>query len=362
MTQAVKFSTDQSDTLEGLGIPFGGPVNGTDFDGEFFTKNTDFSLDWFQERPLLYHHGLDDAVQAIPVGRVKSFEVRDDLGIWTKVQLDRSSKYFDAIKDLVGKGKLFFSSGSIQHLVKKLGSGEYTRWPWVELSLTPNPSNLLAVVSPDTAQKHFKSVGLTFTIPIAGSYSDRAVGSYESRIWELSQALNHRDPTLPDGYPDYFAEIVSTHPDFVLVRLSSPDAFGKSHESYWKVEYECCADPDCPDCPVLGDREQVSKAFVPSGALLKEAPLVTYGELSGKFAAALLRRTKDVVERRVAEGRDLSRSNKRSLLTAADALDEASRGIKSILVGSSAEAESNDHVKLSLEYSHLKAAILQQEQ
>ncbi len=160
---AVKFADGADDVIEGPGMPFGGPFNGQDAYGEHFTKSTDFALSWFPDdgRPLLYHHGLDSDAAIVPVGRVKGYEIKADIGVWTRAQLDKSSEYFGAIKELVKAGKLFFSSGAMAHLVEvDRKSGEIRRWPWVELSLTPTPANLLATVDFATATKHYKSAGL----------------------------------------------------------------------------------------------------------------------------------------------------------------------------------------------------------
>ena len=167
--EAVKFVDGSDNLIEGPGIPFGGPLvgrdgQGRDLHGEFFTAKTDLALDWFDARPLLYHHGLDGDLQIVPVGVVKSWETKADVGVWTQAQLDESNEYFDAIRDLVRQGKLFFSSGSMPHLVKTdRKTGEIVRWPWVELSLTPSPANPYATVDEATAEKHFKSVGLAAT-------------------------------------------------------------------------------------------------------------------------------------------------------------------------------------------------------
>ncbi len=157
---ALKFVPGSDTEIEGLGAPYGGPFNGRDLDGEKFTKSTDFCLDWFPVRPLIYNHGLDAEAGTSVVGSVKSWEV-EDAGLWVKAQLDKSSQYFDAIKQLVEDGKLFFSSGAMSHLVQKSAkTGEIKRWPWVELSLTPTPANLLATLDFATAEKHFKSAGI----------------------------------------------------------------------------------------------------------------------------------------------------------------------------------------------------------
>lgn len=157
-SHAVKMTDDG--WIEGPGMPFGGPFNGKDVDGEFFSTKTNFAFDWFPERPLLYHHGLDKDAGISVVGRVKSWESKTDLGIWTKAQLETSNEYFEAIKELVRQGKLYFSSGTMRHLVKVNKSGEIERWPWVELSLTPAPANLLAEVEMTAAEKHFDVAGI----------------------------------------------------------------------------------------------------------------------------------------------------------------------------------------------------------
>lgn len=162
--KAVKMVDGSEDVLEGLGMPWGGPFNnGRDLDGERFTPKTDFVTEWFGKgaRPLLFHHGMDEDAGTTVVGRVTDWAVKTDMGVWTQAQLDKQSKYFAAIKDLIAAGKLYFSSGAMQHLVQlDAKSKEIKRWPWVELSLTPTPSNLLATVDLATAKAHLKAINV----------------------------------------------------------------------------------------------------------------------------------------------------------------------------------------------------------
>lgn len=133
------------DTIEGLAFPFGS----IDTDGETFTKATDLCEDWFPAgRPLLYAHGLDPAHKAAKVGRQTEYETREE-GIWAQAQLDKNARYRKAIDRLVDEGKLGYSSGAYAHLATKNAKGELTRWPWVELSLTPMPAN------PETLGVHY---------------------------------------------------------------------------------------------------------------------------------------------------------------------------------------------------------------
>jgi len=163
-TRAVKFADGRQDLIEGLAIPYGGPLGGKDLEGEYFGPDTDFALQWYDRRPLLYHHGLDSGAEIVPIGQqVKAWT--SDVGVWARAQLDRSNRYAEEIRKLVEEGRLFFSSGALPHLVRKTADGHITRWPWVELSLTPTPANPYAVVDMATAKARFQAVGLKFYSP-----------------------------------------------------------------------------------------------------------------------------------------------------------------------------------------------------
>jgi len=151
--EPVKFLKGTDDVIEGLAIPFGGPFAGplvggrdnVDLDGDAFTKSTDFAFEWFPDgRPVIYEHGLDRATKTVVSGRQTEHELIDE-GVWAKAQLDRSARYFSTITRLIKQGKLFFSSGAMPHLVEQDRSTKHiNRWPWVELSLTTTPANLMA--------------------------------------------------------------------------------------------------------------------------------------------------------------------------------------------------------------------------
>ncbi len=146
MDTAVKFVKGSDTLIEGLAIPFGGPIAGKDLDGEDFGPDTDFALDWFPHgRPVIYHHGVDSAMKTAVQGRQLEHEITDE-GLWARAQLDTSAKYHATVSRLIAAGKLFFSSGAMSHLVETDEAGHIKRWPWMELSLTPTPANPLAVV------------------------------------------------------------------------------------------------------------------------------------------------------------------------------------------------------------------------
>lgn len=140
---AMKFAEGTDNIIEGLAVPFGGPKGGKDLQGEAFGPDTDLALEWFPEegRPVIYHHGLDEGMKTALVGR-QIERAMQDAGHWVKVQLDKRNRYFEQIRQMVERGELSFSSGSLGHLVEvEKESGSIKSWPWVELSLTPTPAN-----------------------------------------------------------------------------------------------------------------------------------------------------------------------------------------------------------------------------
>ena len=127
--------------IEGLAIPYG-----RDLDGEAFTKDTDLALDWYDSRPLLMQHGQSPVFGLSKVGRVTKVEARED-GLWAEAIIEASSRYKERLRKLVEDGHLSFSSGSSSNYTNKATDGTIRAWPFVELSLVPNPANPNAVAA-----------------------------------------------------------------------------------------------------------------------------------------------------------------------------------------------------------------------
>lgn len=115
-----------------------GSADQTDLEGEYFTKDTDFGLDWFDSRPALYHHGLDKSIKGTRIGKIDTLK-QDDIGVWVEAQLDLRNQYVRAIMQLVEKGVLGWSSGTLPQLVHT-ENGQIKVWPIVEGSATPTPA------------------------------------------------------------------------------------------------------------------------------------------------------------------------------------------------------------------------------
>lgn len=166
MPAAVRFAPGSNSIVEGLLIPFHGPLPGDkDVYATRFTPNTRYCLDWFPVRPLLYHHAVEAAGAGLPaeyrldpIGSIKTEDleirvgdqvaVRSDEGIWAKAQLDANHKFFDEICDLLDEEALSFSHATMDHLIEiDERSGDMIQWPLCEGTLTPRPANLYAVAN-----------------------------------------------------------------------------------------------------------------------------------------------------------------------------------------------------------------------
>jgi hypothetical protein len=176
-----------------LSSPFGGPSapargQGKDFDGEFFSPKTDIKPDWFDRRPLVWHHNLDRTMKADPVmGTADDLEEKDD-GWWTTIWLDRSHRYWSQVDELLRAGKVFGSSGSLPNFVRTdKRTGEILVWPFIEQTLTPTPANIYAVVTAAKAVDHFDEANIGLSPAVRGL---------------LSTDLDSHEADLPADLPD----------------------------------------------------------------------------------------------------------------------------------------------------------------
>jgi len=121
--------------IGGYLVAFGGK----DLEGDYFTRDTQFCLDWYPEHPALYHHGFDKTLQATKIGTIDSIKL-DDVGLWAEAQLDLHNQYVMAVQELVNKGVLGWSSGALPQGVQRDYDGRIKCWPIIEGSLTPTPA------------------------------------------------------------------------------------------------------------------------------------------------------------------------------------------------------------------------------
>lgn len=142
-----------------LGVPYGGPIDGRDLDGEAFTPETDIWLKPGDKVNLTYYHGFDpDTIgkkQANPalIGRA-TYVGADERGHWFEPVLDIEEPLAQRLMK-AEITELRASSGAINHLVRKDVGGLISVWPVGELALFDinewrRPANDFAVIEAKT--------------------------------------------------------------------------------------------------------------------------------------------------------------------------------------------------------------------
>ena len=181
-----------------LAIPFGGPfAGGKDLDGEYFSPRTDIKADWFPTRPVLWHHGGDQAVKDAILGTEDEL-VKEDDGWWGTMWLDRSARYWAQVSALLAAGKVYGSSGALGHLVQKAKDGEILTWPHIEQTLTPTPANIFARVIPAKAAADFTSSGISLGTDLE-TYLSSKDGGETPAMTKLTEALTNLEHLLRDA-------------------------------------------------------------------------------------------------------------------------------------------------------------------
>lgn len=155
--------TDEGEwLLDVLGVPFGGPFDGKDSQGEFFDDATELWLDKIGARAIVHYHGFDlngNPTNPEIIGTELGYEKKAD-GIWFKVLLDKTNETAKSLWQSAKNGFVKASSGALNHLVRPLTrkervaqGGHIDIWPMGELSLVDtskgiNPINSYAVALP----------------------------------------------------------------------------------------------------------------------------------------------------------------------------------------------------------------------
>jgi hypothetical protein len=135
---AVKALNEEGTRIGGYLIVYGDRYH-RDLHREYFTDRSDLGLGWYPIRPMLYHHALDPEVGSSMIGIIDTL-VPDEIGVWCEGNLELRSQHGLAVKAMIERGEVGWSSGSLPHLVVKSADGEILRWPIVEASITKVPA------------------------------------------------------------------------------------------------------------------------------------------------------------------------------------------------------------------------------
>ena len=144
-SEAVRFALKNNDDLRTIGgylVSFGDDK--IDSHQTYFDAETYYGPHKGDGMDVMIHHGF-------PVGRgLEEFAdtllpamktTEDDVGLWAETVVNLSKSFEKEIFELVKEGYLKWSSGSAAHMVKVDSStGRMIRWPIIEGSLTPTPS------------------------------------------------------------------------------------------------------------------------------------------------------------------------------------------------------------------------------
>jgi HK97 family phage major capsid protein len=242
--------------IGGYLIAWGSPRQ-RDLQGEYFTPQTDLGLEWYAQRPVLYHHGLDGALKAAVIGVIDHLHA-DEQGVWAEAQLDLRQQYARTIQHLIERGTLGWSSGSLPHLVEVASDGRITRWPIVEGSLTPTPAE------PRRTEVHtIKSAYAALGLDVARlelsadsdqrSASDRLAAASDQRPAAQEQAVGMRRASSADG----------------SLSVGSPFMASAAHQST-----SCSIHPKAESCLLNAD----SYKGVPMSPLIDLDPTLTTTE------------------------------------------------------------------------------------
>ncbi len=124
-----------------------GDAKNTDLEGDYFTKDTDFDVDFSNPvfSTVYYNHGTDTVLGRKKLGNgIKGSLKKDEIGIWIDAQLDERNQYEKAILDLVSQKAMGWSSGTASYLVEREQVGKsffIKKWTLgIDASLTPTPA------------------------------------------------------------------------------------------------------------------------------------------------------------------------------------------------------------------------------
>lgn len=132
--------SDGNNLYRCYGVLFGTPED-KDLYGTYFTRDTNYYLDWYTNRPWLYHHTMNPAfaeMRDFKIGQWIDVDM-DDTGVFFIGELDASHRYWEAVKQLIAEGVLYPSTGTLSYVARIAEDGHVEDWPIVEVSSTPQP-------------------------------------------------------------------------------------------------------------------------------------------------------------------------------------------------------------------------------
>ena len=247
--------------VEGYLVRFGSP-NDTDLENDYFTKSTDFGIEFTDSTPhkigLYYNHGMDKTLRTKKIGYAEM--KMDDKGIWLRGQLDMADEYNKMIYEMAKQGKIGLSSGAASHMVEreKMGKAyEIKRWALAEASLTPTPAESRNMVAAKKIKAEMSSLSVGDFVEW-GTSASNAMGKIVmvKKDGEVSSSISDYTLTGTEEDPAYVIKLVQkgsegnmvlteqtvVHRADALTKISDPikswseKGYMEDHEEHEEVE------------------------------------------------------------------------------------------------------------------------------
>jgi len=190
--------------LDVLGLPYGGPYNGKDEDGEHFDARTETHDDKWPLPPVVYAHGRGQYKPAYIGRTVKRW--RDAAGEWFRVVLDKGHEFAERVMLAAREGRAAASSGTAAHLMRKDADGHIREWPVLELSIfdvtdAQKPANPFAVVRPVAALKAiYEDAGIPLPDGIDAQEAEPEAGTPAATVGAdvITESLKEGETTMDE--------------------------------------------------------------------------------------------------------------------------------------------------------------------
>jgi len=217
-----------------------GSANDTDLERDYFTKDTDFGMEFFDgsshKLGLYYNHGMDPVVKTKKIG-YGTIKMTDN-GLWYEAQLDLADEYAKMIYDLAQKGKLGFSSGAASHMVdrEKVGkSYEIKRWNLAEASLTPQPAESRNMAS---VKRYFDEMGrfIPYSREELSGMDDKSYDAYMNVIFDKMNTTKGDDGDEYDDIDDMVEGSISVGSNPLMI---AETVFEDSNLDVFKYGMKC---------------------------------------------------------------------------------------------------------------------------
>ncbi len=184
-------ATDKGVIIGGYMAVWGGPEK-KDLQKDYFTPATRLYLDHYAKAPAVFHHGLDPRVGKAVLGH-RDDAFKDDTGLWVQDWIDKGSEFWHLVEPLLEAKALYYSPGSIPHLVEREPDGELKAYPIVDDTFTPTPIQIHLRDYPlDYIKSVYEAAGQDFTLPEAlrGKAANALTGAANGDV-RVAQALLH---------------------------------------------------------------------------------------------------------------------------------------------------------------------------